>query len=290
MPTSVYFNNQDATREQFLVEDLILESIKNHGIDVIYLPRASQSTIDELFGDDTVKYFNESYTIDVYMETFNDFEGNQEFFSKFGLEIQKNAKIAVARRTFSRFIPNATRNSPKEGDLIWLPVQQKLMEIKRVEEEKNFFQAGKIAPYMFGLTIETFKYNGELFDTGIFEIDEIQNRQSYAINFTVAAGGVGNFEIGEPVYQGNSYSAASIKAYVADFDKATRILRLRNIKGTFVANQHIKGFNSSASWIMQSGNIMNNQNDADDNIIVENEADNILDWTETNPFGSSDET
>jgi hypothetical protein len=35
---------------------------------------------------------------------------------------------------------------------------------------------------------------------------------------------------------------------------------------------------------------MDNQNDADDNIIVENEADNILDWTETNPFGSSDET
>ena len=289
MPTSVYFNNQDATREQFLVEDLILESIKNHGIDVIYLPRASQSTIDGLFGDDPVKYYNESYTIDVYMETFNDFEGNQEFFSKFGLEIQKNARIAVARRTFSRFIPSETRNTPKEGDLIWLPVQQKLMEIKRVEEEKNFFQAGKVAPYMFGLTIETFKYNGELFDTGIFEIDEIQNRQSYAVNFTVNSGGVGNFEIGEPVYQGATYSTASIKGYVADFNKVDRILKIRNITGTFVAGQFIKGVNSSASWTMSSGNIMNNQNDADDNIIVETEADNILDWTETNPFGSSDE-
>ena len=157
MPVSVYFNNQGATREQFLVEDLIIESIRNHGIDIYYLPRASQSTFDELFGDDPVKSFNSAYKIDMYLETFNEFEGNQEFFAKFGLEIQKSAKVAVARRTFERLINPALRNTPKEGDLIYLPVQQKLLEIKTVEEEKNFFQAGKVAPYMYALNIETFK-------------------------------------------------------------------------------------------------------------------------------------
>jgi hypothetical protein len=46
MATSVYFNNQRATVEQNLLEDLIIESIKNHGIDVYYLPRESQSSFD----------------------------------------------------------------------------------------------------------------------------------------------------------------------------------------------------------------------------------------------------
>ena len=84
MATSVYFNNQKATSEQFLVEDLIIESIRNHGIDVYYLPRSSQSSIDELFGDDPVKYFNTAFKVDVYLETFQDYEGNKEFFTKFG--------------------------------------------------------------------------------------------------------------------------------------------------------------------------------------------------------------
>ena len=199
MGTSVYFNNQNATREQFLIEDLIIESIKNHGIDIYYIPRESRSSFDELFGDDPVKAFLKAYPIEMYLETFNDFEGNQEFFSKFGLEIQKSARVAVARRTFERYVPTTLRNTPKEGDLIWMPIQQKLLEIKRVEEEKNFFQAGKVAPYMFGLSIETFKYNGEYFDTGILEIDAIQDVTSFAVTYTMSANGVATFELSEKV-------------------------------------------------------------------------------------------
>ena len=140
MGTSHYFNNQAASREQLLIEDMIIESIRNHGIDVFYIPRGSQSALDELFGDDPVKSFTSAYQIEMFLETFNDFEGNQEFFSKFGLEVQKSARVAVARRSFERFIPNDTRSAPKEGDLIWLPSMEKLMEIKFVEQEKNFFQ------------------------------------------------------------------------------------------------------------------------------------------------------
>ena len=58
MPTSVYFNNQNASREQMLLEDMVIESIKNHGIDVYYLPRTSQSVLDSLFGDDPVKFLS----------------------------------------------------------------------------------------------------------------------------------------------------------------------------------------------------------------------------------------
>ena len=77
MGTSVYFNNQDATREQFLIEDMIIESIKNHGIDVYYIPRESQSELDDLFGDDPVKSFSTAYSLEMYLESFQDFEGRE---------------------------------------------------------------------------------------------------------------------------------------------------------------------------------------------------------------------
>jgi len=290
MGTSVYFNNQNATREQFLIEDLIIESIKNHGIDIYYLPRESRSSLDEIYGDDPVKAFLKAYSIEMYLETFNEFGGNQEFFAKFGLEFQKTAKIAVARRTFERYIPTSLRNTPKEGDLIWLPVQQRLLEIKHVEEEKNFFQAGKKVPYMYGLTIETFKYNGEFFNTGIIEIDEVQDTTSFAVEYTMSVGGTATFEVSEQVYQGASLATATATAYVANWNKVTRKLSLRNIKGAFAVNSNIIGTLSNASWSVASGNVQEDANDLfDDNTRIESEADSIIDWSETNPFGSSDE-
>lgn len=286
MGTSVYFNNQNATREQFLIEDLIIESIKNHGIDIYYLPRSSRSSTDELYGDDPVKSFDSAYPIEMYLETSNDFEGNQEFFSKFGLEIQKAARVAVARRTFEKYVPTTLRNLPKEGDLIWMPVQGKLMEIRFVEEEKNFFQAGKKAPYMYGLNIEQFKYNGEFFNTGIIEIDEIQDQQSFAVKFTMSSGGNGTYDESEQVYQGASLATATATAYIANWNIPTYELTLRNIKGIFASNSAIVGATSGASWTMASGNTQEDSNDLfDDNVRIETEAANFLDFTESNPFG-----
>jgi len=290
MAVSVYFNNQGATREQILIEDMIIESIRNHGIDVYYLPRESHSELDRLFGDDPVKKYTKAYKIDMYLESFQDFEGNQEFFSKFGLQIQKEARVAVARRTFERFVPSILRNVPKEGDLIFLPVQQKLLEIRFVEEEKNFFQAGKFAPYMYGLNLEVFKYNGEIIDTGVAELDAIADLSAYGIEFTLNAGGSGTYDDHEIVYQGATLAAATAKGYVSSWDLPNRKLIIRNIKGSFAANTVIKGSESSAQWTVTSSDPQDNAtDDFEENVLLENEADNILDWTETNPFGTSDE-
>jgi hypothetical protein len=296
MGTSVFFNNQGATREQFLVEDLVIESIKNHGIDIYYLPRSSRSSIDEVFGDDPVKSYDSSYPIEMYLETFNDFEGNQEFFSKFGLEVQKNARVAVARRTFEKYLPSDSRRAPKEGDLIWLPVQQKLMEITFVEQERNFFQLGRgsakggvdsrAMPYMYVLDLQLFKYNGEFFNTGIIEIDEIQDTTSFSVSYTMSSGGIGTYEASEQVYQGTSLNTATATAHVADWNLPSLTLKLRNIKGTFAPNATIYGVTSGAFWTMVSGNFQEDSNDLfDDNVRIEEEAINFLDFSERNPFG-----
>jgi hypothetical protein len=264
---------------------MIIESIKNHGIDVYYIPRESQSELDDLFGDDPVKSFSTAYSLEMYLESFQDFEGNQEFFSKFGLQIQKEARVAVARRTFERNVPTAVRNVPKEGDLIYLRVQKKLLEIRFVEEEKNFFQAGKVAPYMYGLNLEAFKYNGELIQTGIQEIDDITDQVAFAINFTLASGGTGSFREDEVVYQGTSLSAATARGYVAGWDISTRIVKVRNIKGEFAAGA-IVGSTSGAQWTISALNDQENANDLyDDNVRIQGEASDFIDFTENNPFG-----
>lgn len=297
MATSVYFNNQKASSEQLLLEDLIIESIRNHGIDVYYIPRTSQSSTDELFGDDPVKYFKQAFKIEMYLETFKDYEGNKEFFSKFGLEIAETARLCLARRTYEKVImknlnDGLNHHVPKEGDLVYLPIQYKLMEIKFVEEERNFFQLGRdsINPYMYVLSMEAFKYNGELLQTGFEEIDRIANKQAPAVAHVVTAGGAGTYEAFEWVYQGSSLATATAKAIVADWNLPSLTLKLRNIKGQF-ANGNIKGATSNAIWSFASANTMGNVNldDINDNVRIELEGDNFLDFTEHNPFGEPHE-
>ena len=293
MATSVYFNNQKAIHEQNLLEDLIIESIRNHGIDVYYLPRESQSYIGELFGDDPVKMYRRAIKLEMYLESFQDYEGNKEFFSKFGLEIQETARLCVARRRFESQVSRMMGSGwhvPKEGDLIYLPVQYKLMEVKFVEEEKNFFQLGRDSrnPYMYGLTIEAFKYNGELLQTGTEEIDRIGDVQGYALELDVNAGGSGTFTKYEVVYQGSSFATATAKGVVAKWDLPTRKLKIRNIFGSFTGGVTVKGKDSDAQWVLhQAPEVLRNINNEamEDNERIEQEADNIIDFTELNPFG-----
>jgi hypothetical protein len=296
MPVSVYFNNQAATREQMLLEDLVIESIKNHGIDIYYIPRTSQGLFDTLFGDDPVKYFDQAIKIDMYLETFNDFGGQQEFFSKFGLQIEKTARVAVARRTFEKFVPKTVRTIPLEGDLIYLPAQRKLMEIRFVERDLSFFQLGKFEPYMYALSLETFKYNSEFINTGIEEIDEVADESAVSTNFTVDANtySTQSFERGEVAYQGTFGDVANStsKGIVVEFDRPDGILRLRNIKGAFINTTNsnvIHGNSSNANANLVSYDIMYNATiplgELGDNVIIETEANTILDFSESNPFG-----
>jgi hypothetical protein len=295
MPTSVYFNNQNATREQMLLEDLVIESIRNHGIDVYYIPRTSQATLDDLFGDDPVKYFDQAIKLDMYLETFQDYGGQQEFFSKFGLQIEKTARLAIARRTFEKYVSQNLRNMPKEGDLIYMPIQRKLMEIRFVERDMSFYQLGKVVPYMYGLSLETFKYNGEFINTGIEEIDAVGDESAVSTNFYVSNtsyASANTFARGEIAFQGADVANSSAFGIVVEFDRPAGILRMRNIKGAFantVNANTIIGDTSNARANLVTYDTQYNatlpQGDISDNVIIETEADTILDFSESNPFG-----
>ena len=93
MATSVYFNNYNSVAEQRVLEDLIVESIKIMGFDGYYLPNDNDIARDLLFGEDPVKKFQSAFPLELYLSNSLDYDGEKEFFSKFGLEIKNNVNV-----------------------------------------------------------------------------------------------------------------------------------------------------------------------------------------------------
>ena len=86
MPTNKYFTQYNYGREQDLVEDLIIESIKQTGYNLKYIPRTIVRN-DPLFGEDTLSKFDEAIGIEMYIKSVEGFEGQGDFLSKFNLQI-----------------------------------------------------------------------------------------------------------------------------------------------------------------------------------------------------------
>ena len=101
MAVNKYFNNFAYPREQDLVEDLVIESIKIYGHDMKYIPRTVIKR-DNLFGEDTLSQFNSAADIEMYIKNVDGFEGEGDFLSKFGLEIRDQMTMTVARKRFDQ--------------------------------------------------------------------------------------------------------------------------------------------------------------------------------------------
>lgn len=147
MATNPYFNNYDFTTEQDLMEDIIIESIQIHGIDVQYLPRTLGAK-DDLLNEDDLPLFSNNYTVEVYVKNVEGFEGQGDFLSKFGLQIRDSMTFTIAQKRFTDVIGEAeSQTMPHEGDIIYFPLNQKMFEIMHVEHEDVFYQTGKLHTY-----------------------------------------------------------------------------------------------------------------------------------------------
>jgi len=171
MATSLYFNNFGSSMEQYLIEDLVIESIKIHGHDVYYLTRTAGAK-DDILNEDDLSEFKRADFIDMYIKNIDGFEGEGDFLSRFGLEIRDEMTLTIARRTFELEVSQYTGNDrPLEGDLIYFPLNKKMYEIKFVEHEPIFYQMGALQ--MYDLRVELFEYSQETFNTGLEEIDDL---------------------------------------------------------------------------------------------------------------------
>jgi len=176
LTTNFYFNNFTNSQEQVLIEDLVLESIKIYGHDMYYCPRTLIAK-DDIYGEDTISEYKSAYYIDLYIRNFDSYEGDGNFLSKFNLEIRDQMTLTVSVRNFMNEIGNIEMiDRPQEGDLIYIPMLDRLLVIKYVNKNPVFYQMGAIQ--MYDLVCEMFEYSSERFNTGIEAIDSIETNLS----------------------------------------------------------------------------------------------------------------
>ena len=287
MPTSSYFPtyHQGHSGEQTLVQNLVDEQIKLFGSDIYYLPKTilADSTLDE------VRYtkYQDQFQIEMMLVNVMGFGDNAEFISKFGLTITDEIIFRVSTKRWDEEVAEHSMSAkltvperPNEGDLLYYPLTQNLYEIKYVGKEEPFFQFGKIQFY--AITAELYEVGSDDLATGVAEIDAIEVLFDTAISLTMGVGGTGDFTVGETVTGGTTSTTAEVKSW----DSTTRILIVQNRTGTFAANESLTGNDSNAVWVVSTFDTLQNTNsEYDANRQIEDAADNIVDWSEGNPFG-----
>ena len=367
MPTSPYFPTYygGTSGEQGLLQDLVDEQVKLFGTDVYYLPRTIIT--DGVLDDVIYSKFEDQFQIEMILQNVQGFGSPSEFISKFGLRISDEVRFSVSQRRWDEEVadhnPSLTVDGrPNEGDLLYFPLTQDIYEIKFVEREDPFYQLGKI--YYYTMTAEIYEMGSDNFETGVADIDEIEQIFDVAMKLFMDPGGTGDFQVGEEVvgdeflakataaitgdavsgititdggshYKqgtpptvtitggggsgatatatvsangivnainitdgGNGYSSAPTvtvdyspkdnRAEVKSWDSTTRALEIINRTGTFTTDEVVTGLTSGAKWSPETFDTLNNTNSTyDQNREIEDAADDIIDWTEGNPFGEA---
>lgn len=177
--SNFYFQNFQNSMEQSLIEDLVIESIAIYGHQVYYCPRTLVAK-DDIYGEDTISEYKNAYAVDMYIRSYDSYEGDGTFLSKFNLEIRDQMTFTIARRTFANEIGTQEFiDRPQEGDLVFSPMTKRIMVIKYVNNQPIFYQMGALQ--VWDLVCETWEYSNERLSTGIDDIDSIERELSFSL-------------------------------------------------------------------------------------------------------------
>jgi len=194
---------QGSENEQFLIQDLINEQLQTYGVEVYYLPRKVFKT-DDIIREVQSSKFDDSFLIEAYLNNYEGYAPGADLMTKFGLRLTNEVSLTLSRERFEDFIAPILEGMatgiaegyitdytfedlvtrPKEGDLIYFPLGERLFEIKRVESEKPFYQLNR--NYVYELSCELYEYENELIDTTINEIDSAMEDEGYTTTVTLA--------------------------------------------------------------------------------------------------------
>lgn len=178
MSKNLYFNNFGHSGEQKLIEDLVIESIAIYGHDVYFVPRTLNKK-DDIYGEDQLSSYDLALDMEVYIKSYDSYEGDGTFLSKFNLEIRDQITFVISRKVFLEEIGSAINvNRPKEGDIIYSEMMGRYFIIKYVNNTSIFYQLGGLQTW--DLVCEIFEYSNEKFNTGMPMIDSIQEIYSFA--------------------------------------------------------------------------------------------------------------
>lgn len=284
MPSKYFQNYGKPAVEINLIEDLYNEAINIQGFSGYYIPNTNVAGRDLIYGDDPLKHFDDAYKMDMYLVNTMDYGDEQDFFSKFGLEVRNQTKIQFSFREFMKRT-NKQFTVPEEGNLIFIPFFKdsgELFEIKFVNTSKDLYTLGRVRPFYYELSLEPFKYNDESLDTGIESIDMIEVLESYKTLIDVE-GGTGDYTVGEIIYQGDANNKIAYGEVTA-WDSANSIITIINNKGDFSNTAgFIYGESSNAQYLLTE--VDNRVHESQfDNIPIFNEVSGFIDMTDN--FGS----
>ena len=184
MPTRSYFQSGlgiGTTSEQNLLQQLTNEAIESFGIDMVFIPR-NLVKLDDLFHEDTLSSFTKSYTIEMWCENYDAYQGIGPQITNFGFQLNYQLRLIVSREKFAKYIGS---NLPIEGDLIYNPVTKGMFEIKFIEDKNPLFPLG--SRQYFVLSCEVFKYSDEDINTGT-NADTVESK--FGNNGALGASGI----------------------------------------------------------------------------------------------------
>ena len=278
MPTSTYFPalHGGTAGEQGLIQDLVDEQIKLFGSDVKYIPRIMVQ--DSVMNDVTLSKFTTVYTVEMLLQNVEGFGGvGAELATKFGLRVTDEATfiVSVNRWTEVDAANPALPDRPNEGDIIHYPLTGDNYEIKFVEKEMPFFQLGKV--YFYTITTELMERGNTVFDTGDAAVDQLE-REAYTFPITLI-NVTGTFSEGE-----DFTSSGGGTGTVVSFDAATGKLVVVYPTGGFQEGETVTGPNGTGE-IQSFTTIQVESVQYDDNAVIEFKADDVIDFSERNPFG-----
>ena len=271
MPTNVYFDT-GTKPEQNLYEDLMIEQLKIYGQEVFYIPRTLVKE-DELFGEDTLSKFGDAYIIEMYFDNIEGYEGEKEIMSKFGLQMNEDVTFTVSRRRFEQLVSHDSnlivKTRPNEGDLVYFPKVSKIFEITFVDKDDPFYQIHNLPA--FKLKCKTFEYSGEDLNTGITEIDAIETDNSLdLLQFQMTLEQSGTFNEGLELEDGTGN--------VEQEDSTDNVIGENETGGESILLE-------TGDYIIQEAIVVDTIDENAMNDFFEREDDNIIDFSESNPFG-----
>ena len=186
---------QGSITEQSLVQDLINEQLRIYGVEIYYVPRqyiTTKTVIKEVIQSK----FEHAYPLEAYVVNYEGYGDNTTILSKFGIQALNELTLSISRERFEVYIVPLIQNipnielpvRPKEGDLIYFPLGDRLFEIKFVEHEQPFYQLQ--GNYTYDLKCELFRYEDEIIDTSIEELDDNIKNEGYVQTLNLIGAGV----------------------------------------------------------------------------------------------------
>ena len=281
MAVNKFFHSSNLTAiasEQTLYSNIVSEAIVHRGHSVYYIDRTLVAE-DTVLGEDALSKFDTKFSIEMYMENESGFGGEREIMSQFGLQNLSEATFVVSKTKFDA-ATDAAR--PFEGDAIYHPILKKLFQINFVDHDEPFHQLDSNPVYK--LKCRLFDYGSETINTGISEIDAIQDSLSisssdYQLTLEQTAAVTINQEIRI------DHAAINGSGLLLDETDGDNIIgENENLGGESILLE-----TGGVEYIIQEDYVVGDGviDKTSQNDLFETLDDDILDFSESNPFGDA---